>query len=96
MSSSAIHIVHNPTSSRFEATVDGLLCRADYELHGTVMAMTHTVVPSALEGRGIAAALVAAALSWARTQGYQVDPVCSYVRVYMKRHPETQDLLAQP
>lgn len=95
MTSTEIHVVHNATSHRFEATIDGLLCRADYELHGTVMAMTHTVVPSALEGRGIAAALVAAALDWARAQGVQVNPVCSYVRIYMKRHPETQDLLAQ-
>ena len=43
-------------SSRFEATIEGLLCVADYELHQGVMSMTHTVVPSALEGRSIAAA----------------------------------------
>ncbi|WP_374592096.1 GNAT family N-acetyltransferase [Aquabacterium sp.] len=96
MTSPTVPVTHNPGSSRFEATVDGLLCRADYELDGTVMAMTHTVVPSALEGRGIAAALVAAAIAWARSQGYRVRPVCSYVQVYMKRHPEAQDLLAKP
>lgn len=88
-------IIHNPAQQRFEITIEGLLCRADYELDGTVMAMTHTVVPTALEGRGIAAALVATALSWARAQGHTIRPVCSYVQAYLKRHPETQDLLAK-
>ncbi len=94
MSTTAINVIHNTDRSRFEATIDGLLCVADYQLGNGVMAMTHTVVPSALEGRGIAAALVSTALDWAREQGYKVSPVCSYVRVYMKRHPETQDLQA--
>lgn len=94
MGSTTLNVIHNINQSRFEATVDGLLCVADYQLGNGVMAMTHTVVPGALEGRGIAAALVSAALDWARAQGYKVSPVCSYVRAYMKRHPETQDLQA--
>ena len=87
-------ITHNPAASRFETTVDGQLCVADYRSSGTVMAMTHTLVPTALEGRGIAAALVVEALAHARRQGWRVRPVCSYVESYMQRHPETQDLLA--
>lgn len=85
MSSTAVNVIHNTSQSRFEATVDGLLCVADYQLSGNVMHMTHTVVPSALEGRGIAAALVSTALDWARAQGHEVNPVCSYVRIYMQR-----------
>jgi uncharacterized protein len=91
---STLNIAHHPEIGRFETTVDGLRCEADYRLDGSVMRMTHTGVPSQLEGRGIAAALVHTALSWARTEGYKVDPLCSYVRVYIKRHPEWQDLLA--
>jgi predicted GNAT family acetyltransferase len=59
-----------------------------------VLLLTHTEVPPALEGRGIAAALVKAALDWARAEGLRVRPLCSYVVAYMRRHPETQDLLA--
>lgn len=88
------NITHNLAESRFETTVDGQLCVADYRLSGPVMAMTHTLVPSALEGRGIAAALVAEALAHARRAGWRVRPVCSYVESYMQRHPETQDLRA--
>ena len=91
--SAPIPVVHRPEIGRFEAVVDGLTCEADYRLHEGVMVMTHTGVPRALEGRGIAAQLVAAALSHARDQGWRVRPLCSYVAVYMRRHPETQDLL---
>lgn len=87
-------VTHNPAASRFEITVDGLLCVADYQLAGSVMSMTHTLVPQVLEGRGIAAALVAEALAHARREGWRVRPVCSYVESYMQRHPETLDLLA--
>jgi predicted GNAT family acetyltransferase len=90
----SLNIVHHPEIGRFEAFVDGLRCEADYQLRGQTMHMTHTGVPSALEGRGIAAAMVLAALTWARAQGYKVNPVCSYVCVYIKRHPEWQDLQA--
>ena len=43
---------------------------------------------------GIAGALVRVAFAHARTHSLKIDPVCSYVRVYMQRHPETQDLHA--
>lgn len=86
-------IVHAAAASRFETTVAGQLCVADYTLSGHCMAMTHTYVPPALEGRGIAAALVAAALAHARREGWRVRPLCSYVAAYMQRHPETLDLL---
>jgi predicted GNAT family acetyltransferase len=88
-----IDVIRNVAASRFEATVDGQLCIADYRLRGRVMVMPHTVVPPALQGRGIAAELVRRALDWARAEGLKVEPLCSYVALYMRRHPETQDLL---
>ena len=42
----AIEVTHHAAASRFESTVDGLLCRADYQLVDGVMRMTHTEVPS--------------------------------------------------
>ncbi len=89
-----IEVVHNAPASRFEARVQGMLCRADYRLDGNVMRIFHTEVAPALEGRGIAAALVRAALDYADANGLQVAPQCSYVRAYMRRHPDTHALLA--
>lgn len=94
MTAPELQVVHNAAARRFEATVEGQLARADYQLDGGVMRMVHTGVPRALEGRGIAGALVQAALEHARAHGLRVEPVCPYVASYMKRHPETLDLLA--
>ena len=88
-----VHVEHHPERQRFEASVNGLAGVADSRLDGRVMRMTHTGVPLPLRGHGIAARLVAAALAHARSEGLQVDPLCSYVARYMQRHPETQDLL---
>ncbi|ODT34527.1 MAG: GNAT family N-acetyltransferase [Lautropia sp. SCN 70-15] len=90
-----VEVRHNEAASRFEATVEGLLCRADYRLDGGTMRVFHTEVPRALEGRGIAAGLVRAAFDHAAQHGLKVDPVCSYVRVWARRHPEVEGLLAR-
>lgn len=89
-----VNVVHRPEAQCFEAIVEGQRCVAEYHLRGQIVSMTHTVVPPALEGRGIAAAMVNAALVWAQGQGFKVDPVCSYVRSYLQRHPEWQALQA--
>lgn len=83
-----IDVIHNPAASRFEAHVDGLLSVAEYSLQGGTMRMLHTGVPAALRGRGIAAALVREALAHAAAAGLAVEPRCSYVAAYLRRHPQ--------
>jgi predicted GNAT family acetyltransferase len=94
MNAAAVDVRHNAAAQRFEAVVDGLLCRCDYRMHGDTMMLVHTEVPRALEGRGIASALVAAAFAHARDAGLDVLPVCSYVRAWVLRHPEVEPQLA--
>lgn len=89
----AVSVVHNEAASRFEATIDGRLARADYQRTGNVMRIYHTEVPPELTGRGIAGQIVQAALAYASSNGLKVEPLCSYVRAYMRRHPETQSLI---
>ena len=88
------NVVHNAAAQRFEVILGDDLARADYRRDGDVLRLVHTAVPPAHEGKGLAAALVRAALAFAREQRLRVQPACSYVRSYMKRHPETHDLLA--
>ena len=87
-------IRHHEAAHRFEWTEEGHLCVLDYVLNGTRAAFTHTGVPDAVGGRGIAADLVRTGLDTARARGWRVQPLCSYVAAYIKRHPEYQDLVA--
>jgi len=89
----ALDIRHNLASSRFEAAVEGGLAECVYRLQGEVMNIVRTEVPPASKGRGIASALVRCTLDYARARGHNVRPSCSYVRAYMRRHPDTLDLL---
>jgi len=89
-------IEHRADSQRFQAVVEGEICVADYRLRDGVMAILHTQVAPRLTGRGIAGALVQAALDHAKAQGLKVNPVCSYAATYMRRRPETLALLPDP
>ncbi len=87
-------VVHNPAAGQFEVRLGDALAVCAYRRQGAVLEIDHTEVPAALGGRGLAGLLVAATLSWARSQGLKVLPTCSYASAYMQRRPETQDLLA--
>ncbi|MCY7315127.1 MAG: N-acetyltransferase [Rubrivivax sp.] len=89
-----IKIHHNPQAQRFEVQLGDGMALCSYRQQAQVLVLHHTEVPPALQGQGIAAALVQAALDWARADGLSVQPVCSYVAAYMQCHPQTQDLLA--
>jgi hypothetical protein len=84
----------NKAEQEFELVVDGHRALAAYQREGDTIVFTHTVVPKAIEGRGVASTLIRAALDSARDQGLKVVPQCPFVAAYMKRHPETRDLLA--
>jgi uncharacterized protein len=85
---------HNAAESRFELLQDGQLSVADYRLGDGEMVMTHTYVPPQLRGRGIAEKIVRAALEHAQAEGLRVVPACSYVEVFIQRHPEFQSLVS--
>jgi predicted GNAT family acetyltransferase len=94
------NVRENPAEQRFEMEnpdgaprEDGDLAIVSYERDGDVVTLTHTFVPEALRGRGIAGKLIKASLDSLREQGLQVVPQCPTVVGYMKGHPETQDLL---
>ena len=88
-------VVHDEAATRFELRVHGQTAFAQYHLIDGVMWLTHTETPPPLQGRGLAARVVRAALDHARAHGLRVRPACSYVRAYLRRHPELQDLVAQ-
>lgn len=87
-------IRNNTDRHRFELDVDGHIAFADYELTPGTITFTHTKVPDALTGRGVASRLMQGALAAARTDGRKVVAKCPFVAGYIQKHPEFNDLLA--
>jgi predicted GNAT family acetyltransferase len=87
-------VVDNRGRHRFELEVDGHIAFAAYEPEDEIITFTHTIVPAELQGRGIGSTLIKAALNAVRAEGLKVVPECPFVRAYIEKHPEEQDLLA--
>ncbi len=87
-------VEHDLGQHYFWLEQDGQRAQLDYRLEDRLLTITHTNVPTVIGGRGIAAALVEAALTFARAQDYKVVPECTYAGAYFRRHPEWQALLA--
>lgn len=88
-----VSIQHDAAGHRFFTEVDGHRAVLDYELENGTMVITHTGVPEAIGGRGIAASLTRFALDHARSAGWKVVPACTYAASYIQRHGEYTDLL---
>ncbi|MCB1540495.1 MAG: N-acetyltransferase [Rhodoblastus sp.] len=83
-------VIDNQKENRFELSVDGSLAIAEYRISGDTIYFTHTETPWALQGRGIASALMRGALTSARERGLKVVARCSFVADYIAKHPEFQ------
>lgn len=90
-----IHVFHNEAESRFEVRQEGHRAELTYQRSGKEILFTATWVPAALEGRGIAGALVRSGLDYAREQQLTVEPLCPFVKSYIGRKPEYQGLVKQ-
>jgi predicted GNAT family acetyltransferase len=88
-----VAVRQNRDDDRFETDADGGLAFVEYIIDGDEITFTHTEVPKEAEGKGIASALVAAALAYARESKLRVIPKCAYVKSWLKRHHEYDDIL---
>lgn len=82
--------------SRFEVPVEDKTAVLSFRaVDDQTLDYQSTVVPPEARGQGIAGKLVRHALDWARDEGYRVIPSCSYVRSWIDRHEDYQDLVAE-
>jgi len=91
-----IAIEHQEAKNRFALQVDGGEAELTYRRNGNIIVFDHTEVAPAIQHRGLADKLAAAALGCAREWNLQVDPQCRFMKVYIQRNPEWQDLLKVP
>jgi predicted GNAT family acetyltransferase len=90
----ADRFIDNAGLSRFELHVDGRMAVADYRRHNGVLTLPHVEADMELRGTGAAGRLMEQVIGAARAEGAKIRPLCSYAVAWMRRHPETNDLLA--
>jgi predicted GNAT family acetyltransferase len=90
----SVEVKHNSAQNRFEASESGgQAAYLEYERRGNALALTHTVVPEQMRGRGVGNALVKAALEFAQGAETPVIPECEFVVAYLKRNPQYLDIV---
>ena len=87
-------VTDNTERRRFELVEQGLVAFADYRRDAGRLILPHVEAPPALRGTGAAGRLMSGVLEIARAEGLMVVPICPYAAVFIRRHPEYQDLLA--
>jgi len=84
---------NNEQSQRFEIHEGDELAYLEYRYYKNEVALMHTFVPPALEGKGIASALAHYALEWAKRHEKAVIVYCPFVAAYLKRHAEYNSII---
>lgn len=87
-------VTDNAGESRYELDVEGQMAVLSYHRRGGTLYLTHTEVPQELEGKGIGSRIVKHALDQARAAGEKVAPWCPFVRAYIDRHSEYEEMVA--
>jgi uncharacterized protein len=91
---SEVEVRDNPEEQRYEAWVgDKLAGSAFYDTADDLIVFTHTEVDDAFEGHGVGSTLARSALDDVRAKGLRVIPRCPFIRSWIDRHPDYQDLL---
>lgn len=88
-------VIDNRTEQRFEMALGEETAFISYRKRGRVYTLYHAEVPAAFEGQGHGSRLAQGVLALVRAEGAKVVPRCSFVRAYLRRHPETNDLIAE-
>jgi len=85
----------NTEASQFEIVVDGDVAGfVQYRRDGDVVDMVHTEIGDAYEGQGLGGKLARGALDIVRAAGAKVVPSCPFIKGWIDKHEDYQDLLA--
>jgi predicted GNAT family acetyltransferase len=90
-----VKIVDNPEHHRVEARTDtGQLAGfSQYYVRDGTYVFFHTEVVEEYNGQGIGSQIADGVIDFVRGRGMPISPECPFIRAYMKKHPETQDVL---
>ena len=86
-------ITDNAEAHRYELPVDGQVAVVTYNLSPPNLMITETLVPQALEGRGIASRLARHVIADARARSLLILPVCPFFAAFFQKHPDQADVV---
>ena len=86
MTDTGIH--DNAEAHRYELPVEDQTAVVIYNRSDRNLMITETLVPEALEGRGIASRMARHVIEDARDRGLLILPVCPFFAAYLQKHPE--------
>ena len=89
-------LIDNVALHQYEFRIGDLIPRIEYNKtkNGEIY-LTHTEVPSALEGKGVGSSLVRLALEDIERQQLRLVPLCPFVAGYVQKHPEWKRLVME-
>lgn len=89
-------VVENADDGRYDIVVDGEVAGFTLvSVQDDVATFPHTEIASEFEGHGLASELIRGALDDVRGKGLRVIATCPFVRAFIEKHPEYQDLLVE-
>lgn len=86
-------VIDNTEKQQFQVNLPDDIALLKYHWKEGNLALMHTEVPEKYEGQGIASALAKYAFSYAADNGKKVLPYCAYIAMFLKRHPEYDNLV---
>lgn len=87
-------ITDNTETGRFELIEQGQVAYADYRRSPGRLIIDYVFSPPALRGAGTAGRLMRGVADAARAENVKITPLCGYAAAWLKRHPDTTDLVA--
>jgi predicted GNAT family acetyltransferase len=83
----------NTELNRFEMEVEGSTAFLEYKRSRDWLFLIHTEVPEAIEGKGVASAIIQKTLQYAKDNNYKIVPICPFVQSFLKKHPDWNEIV---
>ena len=86
-------LIDSAEAKQYEFHIDSLIPKVEYIKTQNKIFLTHTEVPIQIEGKGVGTSLVKQVLEDVEKQGLTLVPMCPFVALFVKRHPEWKKLV---
>lgn len=88
-----MEIIHNKIDKNFSVTIEEGEARLSYKsINDHLVEAYSTYVPDQARGLGLGGRLARDFFEFVKRKNLKVRPSCSYVEMYMSKHPDMQNL----